>query len=214
MRTVLTRHPANPATAGAIAAADAADRRRIRRSLITLAVAAIAAVVLIVSAVFTDTATVDDNVFSTGSIDISVQPATAAIGMTGMVPGDEVTEPLTVSNDGTIELRYAVTSTTTEDVLAALLELTIKSGVTTCTNAGFDTDGAILYGPDVLGSTTGVNVIGDPAQGAQAGDRVLAAAASEVLCFNVLLPSDVTTGEGLTTTATLDFIAEQTQNNP
>jgi hypothetical protein len=196
------------------AASLAADRRRLRRSLLVLVAASIAAAVLVASAVFTDIATVDDNTFTTGEIDISVSPATAAIGMTGMVPGDTVTAPLTVSNDGTIQLRYAVTSTTTENTLAALLDLTIKSGVTTCSNAGFDTDGTVLYGPADLGSTTGINVIGDPAQGADSGDRVLAAAASEVLCFQVSLPPTATTGEGLTTTATFEFNAEQTTNNP
>jgi predicted ribosomally synthesized peptide with SipW-like signal peptide len=196
------------------AAANAADRRRLRRSLLILGIAATAAIALLVSAVFTDTATVDDNTFTTGEVDISVSPATAAIGMTGMAPGDQVTAPLTVTNDGTIELRYAVTSTTTEDVLAAELDLTIKSDVTTCDNANFDATGTVLYGPADLGSTTGINVIGDPAQGAQAGDRTLAAAADEVLCFQVELPVDATAGGGLTTTATFDFIAEQTTNNP
>jgi len=57
-------------------------------------------------------------------------------------------------------------------------------------------------------------IIGDPAQGAQAGDRTLAASGNEVLCFNVSLPSS--TGDayqGLTTTATFNFQAEQTKNN-
>jgi hypothetical protein len=195
-------------------AADAADRGRLFRSLLILGVAVTAATVLLVSAVFTDTQDVTDNTFTTGEVDISVTPATAAIGMTGMMPGDEVTAPLTVTNAGTVELRYAVTSTTTEDVLAAELDLTIKSGVATCTNAGFDTDGDPVYGPDVLGSVAGTSIIGDPTQGAQAGDRVLAAAADEVLCFNVLLPDAATAGAGLTTTATFTFDAEQTANNP
>ena len=196
------------------AEANAASRRRLRRSLIALAVAVAAGSVLAASAIFTETQEVDDNTFTTGTVDISVSPATAAIGMTGMAPGDQVTSPLTVSNAGTMELRYAVTNTTTEDTLAALLDLTIKVGVTTCSNAEFDTDGTVLYGPADLGSTAGINVIGDPTQGAQAGDRTLAASANEVLCFAVVLPPDTTTGAGLTTTATFTFNAEQTTNNP
>ena len=51
--------------------------------------------------------------------------------------------------------------------------------------------------------------------GAQAGDRTLAGAASEVLCFQAALPSATTsTYQGATTTATFTFSAEQTQNNP
>jgi hypothetical protein len=60
----------------------------------------------------------------------------------------------------------------------------------------------------------GTSIIGDPTQGAQAGDRVLAAAADEVLCFHVLLPDTATDDvAGLTTTATFTFDAEQTANN-
>jgi predicted ribosomally synthesized peptide with SipW-like signal peptide len=158
-------------------------------------------------AVFTDQAVNDANTFTTGTVDISTSPATAFITYSDMAPGDEVTEPLTVSNDGSLELRYDITSTTTEDTLAAQLDLTIKSGVTTCTNAGFDTDGTVVYGAADLGSVAGIEV---------ASDRVLAASpTNEVLCFNVELP--LTTGDafqGLTTTATFTFDAEQTINNP
>jgi spore coat-associated protein N len=170
---------------------------------------------LSVIAVFTDTQSVGSNTFSTGTVDISTSPTTALVTYADMAPGDEVTNPITVSNDGTLELRYAVTSTTTEDTLAAQLDLTIKSGVTTCTNAGFDTDGTVVYATGDLGSTTGIDVIGDPTQGSQAGDRTLASLANEELCFNVLLPSSTgNTFQGLTTTATFAFQAEQTQSNP
>jgi len=168
-----------------------------------------------VLALFTDTASVPGNTFSTGTVDISTAPSSALVTFSGMAPGDQVTNPITVTNAGTLQLRYAATSTTTENTLAAQLDLTIKSGVTTCSNAGFGVDGSVVYATGDLGSTTGVNVIGNPAQGSQAGDRTLAAAGSEVLCFNVSLP--LATGnafQGLTTTATFAFQAEQTANNP
>jgi spore coat-associated protein N len=165
-------------------------------------------------ALFTDTASVPSNSFSTGTVDISTSPVSALVTFSDMAPGDEVVNPITVSNDGTLELRYAVTSTTTEDTLAAQLDLTIKSGVTTCTTGGFDTDGSPVYAPADLGSTAGIDVIGDPTQGAQAGDRTLAASATEDLCFKVSLPSSTNnTYQGLTTTATFDFQSEQTKNN-
>jgi len=169
-------------------------------------------------AVFTDQAANDANTFTTGTLDISTSPATAFITFNDMVPGDEVTQPLTVSNDGSLELRYAVTSLATNTDSKGLrtqLDLRIKSGVTTCTNGGFDTDGTVLYGPGDLGSDPATNVIGDPAQGADSGDRVLAASGSEVLCFNVELP--LSTGDAYqdaATTATFTFEAEQTTNNP
>src|SRR4030042_1562515 len=106
-----------------------------------------------------------------------------------MAPNDEVTNPITVTNSGSLQLRYAVTSTNTEDTLAAQLDLTIKTGVTTCTNAGFDIDGTVIYGPGNLGSAAGTDVIGDPTQGADTGDRTLNASANEPPCFNGELPS-------------------------
>jgi predicted ribosomally synthesized peptide with SipW-like signal peptide len=167
------------------------------------------------NAIWTDSQNVGANVFSTGTIDISTNPTTALVTFSGMAPGDQVTNPITVSNAGTLQLRYAVTSTTTENVLAAQLDLTIKTGVTACTNAGFGASGTVIYGPGDLGSTTGTNVIGNPAQGAQAGDRTLNASANEALCFHVELPSGTGNSfQGLTTTATFAFAAEQTANNP
>lgn len=166
-------------------------------------------------ALFTDTQSVDANTFTTGTVDIATNPTTALVTFSGMAPGDQVTNPLVVTNSGTLELRYAVTSTTTEDPLAAQLALTIKSGVTACTDAAFGTDGTVIYGPAALGSTTGINVIGNPTQGAQPGDRTLGGSGSETLCFNVSLPLGTdSTFQGLTTTATFNFQAEQTKNNP
>jgi spore coat-associated protein N len=188
-----------------------------KKLLATIAVLALLVSVVSISvlALFTDTQSVGNNTFSTGTVDISTSPTTALVTYSDMAPGDEVTNPITVSNDGTLELRYAVTSTTTEDTLAAQLDLTIKSGVTTCTNAGFDTDGTVVYATGDLGSTAGIDVVGDPTAGADTGDRTLAASANEVLCFNVLLPSSTNnTFQGLTTTATFAFQGEQTQSNP
>jgi hypothetical protein len=118
-----------------------------------------------------------------------------------------------VNNDGSLQLRYSGVSVTTEDVLAAQLDLTIKSGVTTCTNAGFGASGTVVYATGDLGSVAGTALFGSPTQGAQAGDRVLNAGVSEVLCFNVTLPL-ATVPAATTTTATFTFDAEQTANNP
>jgi predicted ribosomally synthesized peptide with SipW-like signal peptide len=194
------------------------SRRHLSRILVVLLFVGVIGASLGVAsnAIWTDSEDVDANVFSTGTIDLSTNPTTALVIFSDMAPGDEVTNDITVTNAGSLELRYAVTSTTTEDTLAAQLDLTIKSGVTTCTNAGFDTDGTVVYATGDLGSTTGIDVIGDPTQGADTGDRTLAASGgNEDLCFNVELPSS--TGDsfqGLTTTATFTFAAEQTASNP
>ena len=159
----------------------------------------------VTGAIFTDTESVSANTFTTGTLDIATTPTTAAITFSDMAPGDVVTSNLNISNDGSLELRYAMVSTTTEDVLAAALDLTIKVGVTTCTTAGFGTDGTIIYGPLDIGQVAGVNVI---------SARVLAGAADEDLCIQVSLPlATGNTSQGVTTTATFDFSAEQTANN-
>jgi hypothetical protein len=189
-------------------------RRRLRLAILILGLSMATLAGLLTAAIFTDTQAVGANTFTTGNVDISTAPASAAVTFANMAPGDMVTAPVTVSNAGSLQLRYAVRSVTTENILAAQLDMTVKSSVATCTNAGFGATGTVLYGPADLGSVAGTNVIGDQTQGAQAGDRVLNAAASEVLCIQVSLP--LATGnafQSLTSTATLSFIAEQTANN-
>lgn len=165
-------------------------------------------------AVFSDSKDIGANTFATGSVHLSTNPTTAALTLSSMAPGDSVARVITVSNTGTLQHRYAVVSTTTGDQpLAQALVLTIKSGVTTCTTGGFSASGTELY-RGWLGTSAGIKVIGDSTQGAQAGDRTLAADASEDLCAMVQLP--LTTGnavQSMTTTATLTFNAEQVANN-
>ncbi len=176
--------------------------------------ALIGALTITAMALFTDTQSVPANAFTTGTIDISTSPVSALVTFSNMLPGDQVTAPIVVTNAGTSQFRYAITSTTTENVLAAQLDLTIKSGVTTCTSAGFAGSGTVIYATGDLGNTTAVNAVGNPAQGAQAGDRVLNSAANETLCFNVTLPIGTgNTFQGLSSTATFAFVAEQTANN-
>ena len=188
----------------------------LNKILLTTGVLAVLLAALTISALalFTDTQSVPANAFATGTIDISTTPTSALVTFSNMLPGDQVTAPITVTNAGANQLRYAITSTTTENTLAAQLDLTVKSGVTTCTNGGFGASGTVIYTTGDLGNTTAVNVVGDPAQGAQSGDRTLNGSANEVLCFNVSLPlATGNTYQGLTSTATFAFVAEQTANN-
>lgn len=151
--------------------------------------------------------------FTTGSLELSVLPASAAVSFSGMAPGDRVTAPIRVRNDGTLPYRYSVTSTATNadsKALAGQLDLTIKVGVTSCSDRGFAIDGTVLYGPAKLGSVAGVDVIGDPTQGFQMGDRTLDATDGEALCLQVVLPPRTRNAfQGASTTATFTFDAEQ-----
>ena len=191
--------------------------------MLLLAIAVLATVSLTTGAaslaLFTDQETVDANAFTAGTVDLTVNPTTALITYAGMAPGDVVTAPLTVANAGTLDLRYAATSSATDADglhLAAALVLTVRSGVTTCTTAGFTVDGTQLY-TGILGSVSpapATKLFGDSATGADAGDRNLAASGSEVLCFQASLPLATGNGmQGAATTATFTFDAEQTKNN-
>ena len=190
--------------------------RRTLAIIAALAVLGLALSVFLVAslALFTDTENVGGNVFGTGNVDIAALPASAVFTPGPMAPGDQVTAPIDVDNAGTLDLRYAVTSTTTEDVLASELVFTVKSGVTTCDDANWAATGSVLYS-GILGATGTSAIFGDVTAGADAGDRTLAPTASEMLCLNVTLPLAATNAsQGLTTTATLNFEAEQTANNP
>jgi hypothetical protein len=168
----------------------------------------------VTGAVFTSSSSVGSNNFTTGSVDISASPASSVFSVGAMAPGDVVTASIDVTNSGTLQQRYSITSTSTEDTLAAQLDLAVKTGVSSCDNSGFAVDGTFLYGPADSGSTTTTNVVGDPAQGGDAGDRTLAATASEVLCFQISLPASTSAAfQGTSTALTFDFQAEQTANN-
>jgi hypothetical protein len=198
----------------ACAVADRRDRRRIRRSIMILALSLLAPFVLAVSATYTDSEVNDGNTFTSGTVDLGVTPASALVTMANMAPGDAFTRSVEVANSGNMELRYAITSTTTENPLAAQLVLTVRSGITpaNCTTANIGTGSPVYSG--ILGTTTGTNIAGDPTAGDDTGDRTINGSSNEALCFSVSLPVGVTSAAASTTTATFAFVAEQTANNP
>jgi camelysin-like metallo-endopeptidase len=173
-----------------------------------LTVASLAATSLSL-ALFTDSQAAGANAFTTGTISLGLNPTSAIFSSGAMMPGDNANGTLVVSNSGTAQLRYAVTSSSTNTDgkgLNAQLTVTIKTLGTSC--AAFD--GTSLYSGALSAAA-----FGDPTAGAQTGDRTLAAAASETLCFRASLPSGTGNAfQGATTTATFTFQAEQTANNP
>ena len=158
---------------------------------------------------------VRSSTFSPGTVDISATPTIAPITSSNMAPGDGTTPPLIVSNIGTSELRYAMMTSATDpdgEGLRDQLQLTIRTiDVTTPATPCDDFDGTLLYGP---AGALSAGAIGSNAPGAQAGDRVLAAGASETLCFRVDLPPATGNAyQNATTTATFTFDAEQTASS-
>jgi len=154
-------------------------------------------------AIFTDTAG-STGTFTSGTIDITSSP-TVAFTVGAMMPGDANTQALTTANAGTGALRYSLTTVAT-NTLGDALTLTVKTEGTNC--AAFD-------GTTVLAATAlDGAAIGSPTQGADTGDRVLAAATNEVLCFRVSLPLATGNGlQGISSSVTFTFDAEQTANN-
>jgi len=155
-------------------------------------------------ALFTDTDTVTGE-FATGTIDIEASP-TLAFSVDPMMPGDSETVQMTIDNDGTADLRYAL-ATTASGALGDTLMFEIRELGTSC--AAFD--GAPVLAATALDGA----VLGDVAQGGQLGDRELAALTSEELCFRVRLPiATDDTMQGASSDALFSFIAEQVANNP
>lgn len=196
--------------------------RKFNRSLViplTFAAMATTGLVALTSgAFFTASDSVNGDTFTAGTVSLAAAPTTAAISMPAMAPGDKGFGTVTVTNSGSLAQRYAMLSTVTDSDgkgLGAALQAVVKTGVTACTAAGFDTTGTVVYGPATLGSAAGLKMIGDSAQGAQTGDRVLSAGDKETLCMKVTLPTTAGNAlQGATTGLKFTFNAEQVTNNP
>jgi hypothetical protein len=195
-------------------------RRRTRRLLgmlvlLILLIPSLGATYLTL-ALFTDQETVGAD-FTTGTIDLDgVKIDALVLTTSALMPGDTVTDDVVVENDGSAQLRYAMTTSSTNADSKALrdaLTLTIKTvDVTTPGTPCDNFDGASTLYNGVLGTSTAK--FGNPNQGADSGDRTLNAGANETLCFRVSLPSGTGNAyQGATTTTTFTFDAEQTANN-
>jgi hypothetical protein len=158
-------------------------------------------------AVFTDSKA-STGAWTTGSVTLGVSP-TAAFNVTNAMPGDFGAQIIGVSNTGLSQLRYALTSSSTNTDskgLAAQVTLLVTNG-TVQSNA---CTGTTLYsGPLSLAA------FGSTAPGGQAGDRTVDPGATDNLCFGWSFPA--ASGDAFqnaTTTSTFTFSAEQTANNP
>jgi len=167
-------------------------------------------------AVFTDQETVPAT-FSTGSIVLDDGKVDGLIlSISPLMPGDTITDDVVVENDGTAQLRYSISTATTNPdtkLLRDALNLTVRTiDVTTPGTPCDNFDGTSLY-TGVLGATTAA--VGSPTAGAQAGDRTLNGLSNETLCFRVQLPlATANTYSAATAVTTFTFDAEQTANNP
>jgi Camelysin metallo-endopeptidase len=185
-------------------------RRRRRRMLVAMLLASSLATVgagAMSLAVFTDSKA-STGAWTTGSIVLGVSPATA-FSVTGIMPGDAGTQIIGVTNSGTSQMRYSMSSVVTESDgkgLAAQMTLLVTDGPVL---------GGVCTGNTVYTGSLAGAAFGSSTAGAQAGDRNVTAGVTQNLCFGWSFPP----GSGnayqtATTSSTFTFAAEQTANNP
>jgi spore coat-associated protein N len=191
-----------------------------KKVIISLLIVGVVLTVALVGAValFTDRETNPSNSFSTGTVDLAINPTSAMFTVSNMAPGDVQYSGLQVTNSGTLQLRYAMTTTADgNSSLDEQLDLTVDvvTGIG-ADNIWYTADDVVgtanIYGPDGVLSAA---AIGNSTQGAQAGDRTLNASGTERLRFKVTLPlSTPNSYQGTSCTVSFVFDAEQTANNP
>jgi predicted ribosomally synthesized peptide with SipW-like signal peptide len=183
-------------------------RRRRRRGLLalllTLSIGTLGAG-LFSLAYFTDSDTSTGS-FSSGTIILNLSTATV-FNVSGMFPGDVQNATLTLTNAGTGQLRYSMTTAVNSGPsLAGQLTAVVKTKGTSC--ATFD--GTTLYS-GALGSAA----FGDPSVTGTVGDPTLNSGSNTDLCFRVTMPALTgNTFQGSSTAVTFTFDSEQTANNP
>jgi len=152
-------------------------------------------------AYFSDQGTSSGNTFATGTVDIEAGGETSLpVDFSDLAPGWENNGSLEVFNNGSLELRYAMITEpdTNEDGICGQLLVSIVNGSDT------------LYSGPLADA-----FFGNPAQGADNGDRILDASESEVLDFTFSLPLETDDDyQGTACVVNFVFDAEQTVNNP
>jgi len=198
-----------------------ADRDRRRRFVATAAIAGLAFVglgQLTTSALFEDSAAASVSVAS-GDVEIQANGAasTTLAAVSNMAPGDTVYRAVSITNVGSLDLRYAVTGQATDDAksLSTVLRFSVYGGVPT---ASCNAAGVASLTPAVANASIGTSstpVLGSAAPGNQAGDRAVAAGgAADQLCVGVTLPLATTSAYAAASSSiALTFNAEQTKNN-
>ncbi len=195
-------------------------RTGVRLTLLTAAGALVAAGllhdgVILSAARMTDRGTTTAAAVTTGSVSLALSNGASSSSWTGAVslkPGGTAYKRITVTNDGTSQLRYAVTATSTSALSAKLvMNVALIASGSSCSSSTYGA-GTVVSGTDLtFGASTALNVIGDPATGAQTGDRVLAVSAADNLCLRLELPTGTGlgySGRGSTATTTFAFSGE------
>ena len=197
------------------------DRDRRRRLIATAGIVGLAFVgigQLTTGALFEDSASASVS-YASGNVAIQANgsAATTLAAATNLAPGDTVYRAVNVSNSGSLDLRYAVSGITTVETktLSSVLRYTVYYGVSNAQCAAGNVGGGTALASNMLIGTSSTPVVGSNANGADPGDRSIAAAApADALCVAMNLPLATTSAFALASaTVQLTFDAEQTKNN-
>lgn len=145
-----------------------------------------------------------------GTVTLATGRTSVLVSFSGLAPGRPVTQRLTISGAGPLDRVYsATTSGVISDMPLGPVLLTIRSGVTTCSNAGFATDGSLIYagvvGPAPLAAPA--RLFGEAEADGDATSRSLPAGSTEPLCFQASVPegtNGATQGSGVSIGFTFD----------
>jgi predicted ribosomally synthesized peptide with SipW-like signal peptide len=117
---------------------------------------------------FTDTATNEANTFTAGNLDVAAGPQTYTVAINNMAPGDTINGSFTVTNTGTLNLKYKVTANT--DGATNPNSLFRTGGATVTFTGGTETGTIAATDPDSLVTVTYTVALPSSAGNAFQGD--------------------------------------------
>lgn len=176
--------------------ADTVDpHRRVKTAVITLIlVAAVVTPGILAaraaeqgSASFGDNERVGRNSLSAARLDIEIGAQSVPISSSDLAPGDLLTGSIELVNEGTVPLRYSIVAQATGGIQERLLAQSLEwqffwsPDDRTC-DSGIAEESTTLSGRAV---TDGAAVAGDPATGADPGDRILQPDERDLLCIEM-----------------------------
>ena len=173
------------------------------------------------SALLTDSKSAGPAAVTSGNVGLTLGTTTFSnFASAASAPGDAKYTLLTVTNSGSLALRYSATVTwSTSNALTQAMQfgvIKVATSASTCDSTLAWTtavDNTTYLAKDVTASGTSIALFGSSATGAQTGDRALAAAASDYLYVRELEPSTYSTNTVVSSNLSLTFDSEQTANN-
>src|SRR5439155_17804357 len=148
-------------------------------------------------ALFTSSTSVGGNDFAMGNLSINAAGTAAVVNITNRLPGDITTGTLTLTNAGNNDLRYAL-SVVGGGALGGALSAWLVGG---CTSTVF------------TGALNAAH-FGDPAPGAQGGERNITAGGGDTVCMVLSAPTTLSNSfQNQSANFTITVDAEQTRNN-